>query len=434
MVRRKGFIVIPDPIWGPIVTEAWVERLLESPEVQRLGHIRLLNSSPSSLPALGDVHRLTHTIGVLGLATSVAGRLADSLSPDELRAFVAAAILHDVGTPPFGHSFEYLLKATTGWDHERMLERLLEGDYRPEGRYAQIFHGKQLTLRPLLEQLRIREDLVVECAHGSGKLGALISGSLDLDNIDNVYRMGSFLGLRPDLDNGRNIVEAITPAGHGVAWDRSAVDSINRWADLRERTYSVLAFDTSNLQYQCMLSHLLRAAFADGILGEEHWSWTDESLLYRLESRDRTRSIARRLLAGPRYVPIFIGWYGETTLPVDDLRAPTRAEELRESLEERLRVKVSPYIHYDTGMFRKRIVVRVRDGASVAEEVITTTQSASTIACVFAVASQPHIAQLRQHELAMEVLEKYGLSAATLRRIPTKRDFYDFPGQEELPI
>jgi uncharacterized protein len=427
-------VLVPDPVWGPIEIDDWVLPLLASPEIQRLRQVRLLNSSPSGLPALSDVRRFTHTVGVTGLGCRIVRSLAPDVSRGERRALVAACVLHDVGTPPFGHSFEYLLRSQTGWTHESMLPRLLKGDYRPEGRYAQIFHGKQLSLRPLLKQLDVPEDLVVQYVQGEGRLGGLIAGALDLDNIDNVFRMALLLGLGANRDDALALADSMSIDDRGTLWGRDGLEAIESWGNLRHQVYSILAFDPSNLQYQAMLTEALRLAMDNAILSDEHWSWTDEALLDKLERETATRSVVRRLLAGPPYRLVFTGWYKQGGDVQVDLRRSDHSEKLRSALDDRLSVPTCPYVFYDRGTFRKGLRVNVRLESGGSETVSFGEKSVSTIACVYARTANPRSSARVEVEGAIEVLERFGLNPSNLAAIPSKHEIYGIPGQTQLPL
>src|SRR5439155_19290382 len=113
--------------------------LIVTPEVRRLSQVRLLNSLSPSIAALSEVRRYSHTLGVLHLCT-----LNKSLqaSPSEQAALAASVLLHDIGTPPFGHIFEYHLRDLKGWDHEGVITAVLWGHHVPENVAHQIFAGK----------------------------------------------------------------------------------------------------------------------------------------------------------------------------------------------------------------------------------------------------------------------------------------------------
>src|SRR5438874_12075800 len=106
-----------DQLYGAITIPEWLHPVVQSPELQRLREVRLINIASPSCSALSDARRFTHTLGVLNLAARLENRLFSFGSQMERRAFLVAALLHDIGTPAFGHLFEYQLAAIKGWNH-----------------------------------------------------------------------------------------------------------------------------------------------------------------------------------------------------------------------------------------------------------------------------------------------------------------------------
>lgn len=427
-------MIAADPLYGPIDIPAWLDAILLTPEVQRLREVRLINTTTPHLAALSDTRRYTHTVGVLALALRVYPRLAGEFSQVEREALLIAAVLHDVGTPPFAHLFEYLLKAASGWTHEGMLKHIVAGDYRPEGRYHQVYYGNQLALNRALRDRPAQTSLALEYVEGRGALGGLIAGRLDLDNIDNVYRMCSLLGFRPDMDEALALTD-----GLGIGDGRPLVLGqtlayIERWRAWRRKAYEVLAFDESSLQGQAMLTDALSFSLGNGLLSEEEWSMTDEDLLTYLFQKGRQypplRSVIQRFKVGDFYAPLFVGWY-QIPKGEDDLRLPERREALRAALEERLSFEVCPYVFYDNGTFEKELPVSVHKDGAVIDRVIGSTSS-STIAAVFTPRKSP--AKRASREAVIEVLQEFGLKSDALIRIPSKQSVYEFPGQEQLPF
>lgn len=100
------------------------------------------------------------------------------------RLIILAALLHDVGTAPFGHSVQYALELQ-GYEHEA-LHNILTGvhESRP-GEFIyrhtpmeQIYLGTLRRLNSLLskEDLKAIDDMIA----GRGPFGPLISGSIHI--------------------------------------------------------------------------------------------------------------------------------------------------------------------------------------------------------------------------------------------------------------
>src|SRR5262249_56962473 len=104
--------------------DAWLLKLLDTPEVQRLRRIHQLGVSSFTYPG-ADHNRLAHSLGVLHLmfeALRHVATMADDAQVSNSRAsLLGAALAHDVGHGLFSHVFEPCL----GIDHEEWSRRIL---------------------------------------------------------------------------------------------------------------------------------------------------------------------------------------------------------------------------------------------------------------------------------------------------------------------
>ena len=104
--------VIRDPVLGYIHFPAPVLALVDTRAFQRLRNITQLGYVHLVYP--GARHsRFEHSLGVYHLAKQFLARLLDSdpplvLSDEDVRVFIAATLLHDIGHYPFSHTLEEL--------------------------------------------------------------------------------------------------------------------------------------------------------------------------------------------------------------------------------------------------------------------------------------------------------------------------------------
>ena len=194
-----------DPLYGRVTFDEDLLRLLRTPTLQRLRHVRLSNIDSVDMPSISNLSRLEHVIGVAHIAGAV-GFLGSMPSFDAL-AFRGAALLHDWAITAFGHLVEEALQYVgTNFDHESRLEVILSNRDGPEvgGVGMQILTGRETGLTEWAQKAvgRARADeLVREVMNnirGRGRWGRAISGDIDLDNVDNVFRMAFHLGLDVD--------------------------------------------------------------------------------------------------------------------------------------------------------------------------------------------------------------------------------------------
>ena len=423
-----------DNIYGQIEIPNWLRGVILSPEVQRLKDVRLINTSSHTIPALSDVKRFTHSMGVVYLALRLKNRISAQYSNQELKAFLVAAAVHDIGTPAFGHLFEYQLSAMTEWDHESFVEDILKGTYRPEKKYHQLYYGNSINLSESLEKIGINANLVVDYIRGKGHLGKYLADSIDLDNIDNVFRMAAHLGLWAPGKEPIELVDSISSHGAEVKFNENSLKNLMKWKELRKHSYYILNFDESTLSGQAMLTDCISEAIRNDIIGLEHWFYTDEKLLQRLSDtleELETKRTLKRFVIGDFYDTLFIGWYDsvDTTKSLQD---PQARKELSNTLTERVELKCSPYVFYDIGAFSKEVKFKSKKNLFEKRVELLEKQSQSTIVGVFTPNRINDSRIKRYHNAIINVLEDFGLCHKDLLEKPTLKEFNGFSSQEKL--
>jgi HD superfamily phosphohydrolase len=348
-------MIVQDPLYGRFQLPSKLDRLLLAPEVRRLSQIRLLNTATPSLATLGDLRRYSHTLGVLHLALS---SRQVGYTPGERDALAASVILHDIGTPPFGHLMEYHLKERTGWSHEDAIHDLLWGFHAPENRAHQIFAGRSLTVRTVLRRIGIDLELVQAIITRQHPLSALLFGSIDFDNLDNVARMAWALGipcppsLPVDLAKGLSVTRGgVLQLSHGRHGE-----SIQQWARLRRQVYDILAFDPPTVAAQAVLSEAIGMALQSGDISEVDWALYDELLIERLRSNASTKRLITRDYLG--HLPNLV-FALQLTGGLSDYKLKSR-EEAKATLDRLLKDefgegKAFGYVFLDRGSFEKEL-------------------------------------------------------------------------------
>jgi HD superfamily phosphohydrolase len=285
-------LVIYDPLYGAFELPKSVLSIIGAPEFRRLSQIRLLNTLSPTLATLGEIRRYSHTLGVIYLETLWEKYSNPIYSREELDAFQVCIILHDIGTPPFGHLFEYLLNERGGWSHEEVIVDILKGRYAPENVSHQIFASQTLKIVKRLKTSNINIELVLSILQGEHPLSELIFGVLDYDNLDNVMRMAWALG----IDNRKiSILSFVKEIGVGtdksLLFPKKSSSLVSKWMTLRKKVYDILVFDVMTVSSQAVLSKALLIGLDNNILDKTDWSLTDEELLKRLQGFRLTKDL-----------------------------------------------------------------------------------------------------------------------------------------------
>jgi HD superfamily phosphohydrolase len=298
-----------DPLYGRFQLTPLESRVFAVPELQRLRYIRMCNINSMLITGASEVSRFEHALGTLRLAREWMSlrQLPSSIA----EAIALAALLHDMQTGPFGHSLEYVLHAKHGdrFRHEDLA-------YGHAIRYHQAADASVSFLGRRFAASDVAGDLwpvVADMINGKGKYGPLISGTIDLDNIDNVIRLAYHAGVAGTDDSTCAIHLArdldVTP--EGPAFSVRSFVHLERWQRIRHDLYELLLLDWADFSAKAMLQYALECALTDDLLDPSAWVYTDNELLDKLWSIgigefQGIRDMVRRLRTGDLFTPLVL--------------------------------------------------------------------------------------------------------------------------------
>ncbi|MBU7026538.1 MAG: HD domain-containing protein [Theionarchaea archaeon] len=201
--------VIHDSVHGSIKLEGVFLNLIDTPELQRLHHIRQLGLAYLVFPGANHT-RFSHSLGTYFVASKVASGLA--LPDDDQELVNVAALLHDIGHGPFSHTLEYSFYSMHNIGHTDQASRILSGDLT-------IIKERNNLNTPripeILEEYSIDPEKVSELIQGmkvpyqwtltpwlEGKpsekpnyLTQIIHGDVDADQLDYLLRDSYYTGV-----------------------------------------------------------------------------------------------------------------------------------------------------------------------------------------------------------------------------------------------
>ena len=315
-------MIFRDVLYGEFQIHDELLPFLKIPEFVRLRGVRLSNVDSFEFKDLNGPTRWDHALGVVYLAEICASKRGMKLR-DRIQLCLAA-LLHDIATPPYAHTAEYVLP---DFDHEMETSRLLAShrsiDVTPDvsiylsevAQFAKECHALSRRLR-----VKIDPDEVASMVVGQGEYGYLISGTLDLDNADNVTRASHFMGYKVDPDLPVRLARFLASCDSAPlrVVEHSNPD-VREWARYRSVMYGAF-FEASSEEKgrEAFLQHLFRRAIDEGVPRRQIVWNTDEGLLNTLANvedsalhfRVPLRELVRRyrLLEHPRLlltIPIF---------------------------------------------------------------------------------------------------------------------------------
>jgi len=281
-------IEFSDILLGRIRIPEWLGPFLRLPEFVRLRGVRLSNVDSFEFKDFARTTRWEHSVAVAYLAHRCAA--ARGLDLQATVHLTLSGLLHDVATPPFGHTLEYVLP---GYDHELESQRLLHAipgtDFLPDVPvFASQLPKFRSTCKALAGELgvTIDPDQVADAVVGRGKLGFLIRGTLDLDNADNVTRACHYLGIDVDATIPLRLADWLAEQpSMPTSLDDCVLDAVQKWRGYRKALYSAF-FNASKteLSRQAFLQHIFRRAIL-ARFPRSRLIWnTDERVLFDIEA------------------------------------------------------------------------------------------------------------------------------------------------------
>jgi HD superfamily phosphohydrolase len=283
--------VFRDPVHGDIELSGDLVELLDTPQMQRLRGIKQLGTACLVYP--GALHtRFDHSLGTCWMAHRLLDGLAlqgASVEAEDRRAILAAALLHDVGHIPYGHTLEDERRVFPRHDTAGRLDLLLgRGEL-----------GRALARQGL--QARVR-DLILGRAQPPWQ-SELVSATVDADLLDYLARDPYFCGLRHSYDprllrlfrieGGHLYLEA---QKQGIVRQDALSEIINllrlRYF-LTERVY----FHHTKTASGAMISRMVEQATRLGLRLADVVPLSDERLLATIEQRYGGDPVVARLAA-----------------------------------------------------------------------------------------------------------------------------------------
>lgn len=297
-----------DPLYGRIEMSDFEFGLLKLAEVQRLRYVRMCNINSMLVTGASEISRFEHIIGVMHLAKQWVK--SHGVPESEGKDLVAAAILHDMQTGPFGHSMQYVLEDNV-LDAKFLHDDISHGwksKYHQEVLAGASFSGKPFGAQSYLGE---RWANVAELIRGKGTLGPLIAGTMDLDNIDNVVRLAYHVGITEpaDLKIPLEMASNLNVRCGVISLPDKCLGSLVRWQEIRTKLYSFLLLDWAEFSAKAMLTKIIERAAHYELIGADSWIFTDHEFLDRLErtavgESQEVKELVSRLKCGDLYQPV----------------------------------------------------------------------------------------------------------------------------------
>ncbi len=227
-----------DPVHGTIALDATAVALIGTPAFQRLWGIRQTSFAHLVFPGANHT-RLEHSLGTYWVAREMAARLGVA-APHAARV-AAAALLHDLGHPPFSHTLDGPLREVLGIDHERLSRNRIEGTdpTRPERTpsVARALEAHGLAPRSVA-------DLIDPPTRGGAPplLGEILHGAIDADRIDYLQRDAHYTGVAHGAIDAVRLLDTLRAAGGHLAFAEKGRAAVEGFLVGRTLMYSTVYY------------------------------------------------------------------------------------------------------------------------------------------------------------------------------------------------
>ena len=365
-----------DPLYGRVSFDKFEFDIISLPEIQRLRNVRMCNINSYLVTGASEISRFEHTIGVLRLTQEWLS--THKVTRQESNDLTAAAILHDMQTGPFGHSLQYVLEdnAVEGdFVHEDVAHGS-DNSYHQDLLANASFCGRPFGARELLG---VHWDKVSELVKGGGALGALVSGTMDLDNIDNVVRLAYHVGVAgsADANVAIDLARDMNISSGVLSFSVTTIDAIVRWQSIRQRLYNLLLLDWAEFSAKAMLTKAIEIAVSKGLIGSDSWVHTDSELFATLErtgtgDAQEVSELIKRIKTGELYEPLVMLKSGSIEKYEYFCSANVKHDFDQQILdyaknELGINIKILTHFILDKGKTRRAVKIKLRETSEIVE-------------------------------------------------------------------
>ncbi len=243
-----------DPVWGHTQIDEELAEVFSHPLIQRLNHIKQLSFAYLRFP--NATHsRLAHTLGTCrnietslttmfrnNLLYKTTGREDISLDPIARRKLIlsakAAALLHDVGHAPFGHTLDKLI------GYSDPLHPLLSPDKHYSRKYFNEYFRANLPLSIDAENLAgLLAPDQLGLSGWDTLVADLLDSALDADRMDFLVRDAHMTGLLMGVTSTEALIERMCPFQEEgqvfLTFEKSCLPYVEDFLIAREKMYAL---------------------------------------------------------------------------------------------------------------------------------------------------------------------------------------------------
>ncbi|MGC8609246.1 MAG: HD domain-containing protein [Thermoplasmata archaeon] len=266
--------IIQDPVMGPIRLDGVIRELIDTREFQRLRRIKSLGLCNVVFPGANHT-RFEHSIGTYFLATKYISHF--NMNDEE---FLIAALLHDIGHFPFSHTIEEFYLEKYNIDHLDAGISIIEGK---NSDIPEIIEKYGFSVNKVTKILKKQEYPV---------LSSLISGPVDVDELDYLRRDSFFCGVSMGYANPDRIIAVSSVDNDDVIVEEKGIFDIESLLVSRFLMYQAVYFHKT-----CRIANkMLETAIRKWADENESYKFDDANLIESLIHDENSKRMIDRIL------------------------------------------------------------------------------------------------------------------------------------------
>ena len=278
--------MIRDEIHRDIFVPAHIARLIDTREFQRLRNVQQLATCHYVFPAATH-NRFSHSLGAYHLARVLCEHLAEVqpgiISDEDAELVSIAALLHDIGHPPFSHLLETDKVFATFHSHEHWGKLMLESKETEIGIAIREVLGEKRTAR--LFALYSGES-EYDGEPIAPFLKEIVSSQLDVDRMDYMIRDQANSGAQIGGFDSARVIRALRVGDNGHLYAKQwGLPAIEAYLVTRYHLYNQVYFHKVN---QLTQEYLVRVLSRARELAQEDKLSLSESLENMICNEDLT--------------------------------------------------------------------------------------------------------------------------------------------------